>query len=208
MKRFNDYSKKELAAFLDEEVERLIDIEVAFAGIKPVSNPTLKEESVIDIEPTETAYDVNGLLFMNELDALAVEKFPRFTAEYDYSRTGTEYKWLKPEPDYSNGVRAIKYYTKEQVDKVRDIIIANKKISEYNKEIVKEYNDFRESISSIREDVWGAVYEAKSFLRKLDQASATYQKHLSLADGDTKIAENFFREAYKGDDETINSVLK
>ena len=81
----------------------------------------------------------------------------------------------------------------------------NKK-EKYDKED-EAYESYIEKISAIRDEVWSAVAEARRHARAVKVAINTLKHYKDLADGDEKIAENFFRNAYRDRPEIIEEVL-
>ena len=57
MKRYDELTHEELVALTETDIERLVELEIAHAGII-----------------SETAFQVAGMLFKNESDAIAVAR--------------------------------------------------------------------------------------------------------------------------------------
>jgi hypothetical protein len=205
MKRYSEYEASELVALTDEQVATLIELEIAIAGIKPVFKmdpPTLAD---VHITPNVTAYKVGERYFQVEDDAIEVARKPFFKLDYDYQGAGYEYKWLEPVSDTE--VAKCLCYCKEDVMRVKEALGENnRKREEYQKQN-KEYNDFLKETVVVRNEVWQAVNEARKKAAEIEHAKGIYAKHLSLAEGNEEIAKNFFRSAYKGRPDIIETVL-
>jgi hypothetical protein len=96
MKRYTDLMHEDLIILKDEDIERLIDIEIAHEGIMPVGCsvvPSLETEGVVK---SEIAYEIGGILLKNEEDALTVSRMEQFNTAYDYQAGGYNYQWLDP----------------------------------------------------------------------------------------------------------------
>jgi hypothetical protein len=74
MKRYDEYSKAELAEVSTETLNTLIDLELAHEGVLPVVPPTPLPEFSAGIKPTETLYEVFGILFAKQEDAITTEQ--------------------------------------------------------------------------------------------------------------------------------------
>lgn len=209
MKRFNELTTEELVVMNDSEIETLIDLEVAHAGILPVLPPKPKELPLVDIKPTIEVFEIDNVIFTRMEDAAAFQKMERRKTEYNYSSTGTNYMWLRPvEESFQNSIQAKKYYTEADVMRVRQALIHKKEIENENLAAKTEYEKFLKDTNDIREEVHGAYRDAVRLTEKRVQAEKIYSKHLELADGNAAIAEKFFRDAYKSEPEIVEYTLK
>jgi len=210
VKRYSDLTKEELVALGDDKarVQTFIDIEIAFAGIIPVTQPEAPRLVKPDIEPTVEAFEVYGLIFRDEKEALGLAKMNVSRANYDYT-LGTEYHYIESAAERydAKGVNPKAYYSKHDLDSVRQQLIDIKSEKETYEKGMKAYTDYTKKISTIRDDVWDAIREALDEKRELDQALNVFARHKELAENDEAIAKNFFREAYKNDPEMIEKVL-
>lgn len=202
MKKLEDYTNEELSLLTELEVENLIDIECMRAGV-PLSitpKPVLKEVPKIE-DPTNVIYTVDSysLTDKNEADQLvtllaAIES--RVTTDYDYNVSGSNYKYYKK---YNNPVDVKKTtcYSKEEYNELADIIKSRKTIEEYNKNILKEYNEFTSERREVVNTVIEAIDDAKQEMRKINEALNIYKKYVELSDGDVEIANKFFEQNSK-----------
>jgi hypothetical protein len=209
MKRYTEYGKGELASLTEEQVTVLIDIEIAEAGIKPVTQP--KELSLSDagITATEIFFQVSGggyrdeILVKTEEQARQIAAIPAFKKAYDYNM-GDKYSWAETN---TITVSQVSLYKQEDVRRIAPLLQENKtKREKYNKEN-QEYQKYCDATANCRNSVWSAVSDDKEWVKETELAKRTWEKHLKLADGDRKVAERFFRNAYQGEDELIEVVL-
>lgn len=207
MKRYTDYTKEELAVLDSGQLKVLIDLEIAHCGILPVLPPVNIEAPTIDIVPTEVAFEVYGILFKNNEDATAFAAMPKYDSKYEYRRTGSNYQWLEDKSEYDGGVKVAKFYTKADIEKIADKIEEANRIKNKNDALQKEFSVFVNDTSAIRSEVFDAYEEAVEFVESIKKAKAVYEKHILLADGDKTLAEKFFRDAYKDNEEVIKAVL-
>lgn len=204
MKRYNEYTKKELAAV--ENIQILIDLEIAYAGILPVEEPKPVSNPKEKLQKTETFYEVYGLLFTNAADAQVVAALNCFQTGYDYNGAGYDYKYA--EPHYNSGtVNVVKLYKKDEVKALRSELTQLKQQKEAYDEQKTAYDKYIDSIGGIRSAVWKAHTEATHFVAELETATKQYQKYLMLADNDPVIASRFFTEAYQNYPDIIEEVL-
>jgi len=195
MRRYTDLSKEELAVLNNEDIKHFIDLEIAIAGIKPVIKPVPPVLAEMKLQKTETAYEVFGILFKEQADALAVSQMKVLRADYDYYGSGSyEYRYLTP--NESNAVKTEQFYTKEEVKAHSQVIKENMVLQKAYNEAEKAYNSFVTETKEIRDAIYGAVNDARAFFTQVEKMKQQYQHYLKLTEGDEKIARNFFDNAY------------
>jgi len=203
MKRYNEMTPEELVALTEDQVRRLIDIEVAFAAIKPAEapqEPTLETEG---ITASIVGYKVGDMIFALEADAQIVAALPAMKSAYSYN-ISYNYCWLE-RADHK--VEKVAFYRQDDVLRIARVLEENeRKRSAYNRE-KSDYDTFLRKITNISDGVWSAVGEAKKYQREIEAGKRAYQKYLSLADGDHKVASNFFRDAFKDEEELVKTVM-
>jgi hypothetical protein len=204
MKRYTEYMNTELAALDEAGVERLIDIELAVAGVAPVPQPQAFTLAEAKLAKTEKAYKVGSLIFKKREDAEKVAGMQLLTTGYDYSGAGYTYNWLKP----MEGSVETEFYYKEDEVRAAGLQLRefNKRKEEYQKE-KKSWDEYQERIADIKEGVWLAVRKAQREMCRIDDAFQTLNKYKDLADGAVEVAENFFRNTYQSQPDIIAAVL-
>ena len=205
MLRYTELSQAALAALEEEDIERLVDIELAHDGIMPVSPPSEVSASHPNshITKDQKFYEVGGVLFKNESDALTFAKMERFKEDYDYS-TGYDFKYPTAITDQPAPVFL---YSKEAIDRHAAIIVNHKEAKEAIEDHRKDYEEYKKAMTKVRTNIWNAISEAQSKQRKVDEARNTFEKYIELANGDKAVAIKFFKKTYKDYDELIAAVI-
>lgn len=205
MKRIDELTRDELAALTDEQTETLIELEIAHAGIKPVLPPEYEEVPVITIQPTDMVYEVHGLNVRSKEDAETLAKIETCSDTYDYG-AGYDYKYLNPPEPGTITVK--KFYLHSDIEAMTKLLRLKKAVEERNAARRKEYTAYEGETKSITDHVNTFRYEAREFAGKVEYAKKIFEKHLKLAEGNHGIAVNFFKTAYKGQDEIVAKVLE
>jgi hypothetical protein len=208
MKRYTELTQEELLELSDERTQYFIDLEIAHAGIIPVDAPVAPVLTEPNIVPNIEAFEIHGLIFLNQDDAIAVSRLPALAQDYDY-HIGDKYRTLKPKSQAygPEGVIARKFYDPSAVAIVRGQLIDIKKEKERYDREKTEWDKYQNKIRDIRDGVYCAISNARSEKASTDRAQEVYAKHLKLAENNEEIAKNFFREAYKNDPEMIEKIL-
>lgn len=205
MKRYNEYSKAELAQVSQEDLQTLIDLEFANEGILPEIKPAELPPFDSGIKPTEIFYKVFGVLFKNQADANTVSEMEAVSEDYDYYGAGYNYKYAGPK--MCGAVSREVFYSKSDVMRLGLVLAERKKAEELYKEASKKYSEFLETTSNIRNEINDTYREACDFIRKVVYAKQMLEKYRLLADGNERIARNFFLAAYKDSPEITEEVL-
>lgn len=208
MKRYTDYQKGELATLTDEQIQRLIDIEIAEAGIKPVPEPVKPTLADVGIKPTDHYYQLKGVgygacLIKGEEDAKKLLEMVVFEKEYDY-QVGDAYSWAQ-KADVQ--LVQISLFRKEDIDKIKHTLRENRTLQEQYKKDSEAYKKYTGATHDCRVEVHTAVDNDRNHVRMVKLAMDTWTHYLSLAEGDKEVAERFFRNAYRDDIELIEVVL-
>jgi hypothetical protein len=204
MRRFKELTTDELVALTDEQVRKLIEIEIAIAAIKPVEVPVEPSLSKEGITAGVIGYTVGDLVFTDEKDAQHVANMSALKSAYSYN-ISYNYRWLEPA---GLKVERAAFYLQSDVLRIAGALKENeKKRTVYNKQ-KGEYNEYLRNTTDISETVWRAVSDAKTRHEQIESAKRHYLKFLDLADGDASIAEKFFRDAFKSDAEITKIVLE
>ena len=210
MKRYNEYLPEEMEKLTDNELENLVYLEIAYAGIIPEEYPVLTSAPTVDIKPTVKAYECDNVYFDTIENANTFQNMKRFARNYDYSLTGTsDFVCLdeKNARDYSNGIKTAMFYEKNDIEKIKHELKRIGQIKKSNESLSKNYSIYIESINCHRDNVYMAHRESVETMNKRKKALSVYKKHLELADNNKEIAEKFFRDAYKDYPDIINYVM-
>jgi len=201
MKRFHEYDKTEVAAFSDAQVETLIELEIAHKGIEPVEAPISPSLESIGISKSHLAWQIGNIIVSTEEEARTIAAMNILTEHYNYE-IGYEYKWL--DPDISPKVHQAAYYKEQDIVRVAKELQDHERKKKIYDSAKSKYSKFLKDISEIRSHVWGYMVDAREFRDQVDLAKKTWEKHLVLADQNKEIAEKFFRDAYKDNEEILS----
>ena len=204
MKRYHDMTDAELVDLNGEQIDRIIEVEVAFAGVEPVMCPEAPKLEDLGITKTVEVFVVAGLLFANREDAEAVARLPVLKEDYDY-KIGYGWKYLSPLTELS--IKGESYYTEDDLTRVQSAILHRDKLKENYKKEKESWDGFTASIAEIKQGVWNAIGAARTRVAELRHALEIYSHHLDLADNDEEVAKKFFRDAFKGRPSLIKAVL-
>ena len=204
MERITDLKHDELVKLTEDDLQTFIDIEIAYDGIKLVNPIKLKEILPVDIVPTELFYSVHEKLYKTLEEASTVAKVPAYGSDYDYNAGGYEYKYCTPRQEAT--VTPVKFYKKEDVDHIRDILKKNKEAKEFNEKVNGDYQKYCKAIDACRSEVMTIYYDAMEKERRIEAAIADFNKYLKIAKGDQQVALEFFTNAYKDEDEETKSI--
>jgi hypothetical protein len=209
MKRYTDYGKGELASLTEDQIQLLVELEIAEAGIKPAPQPIKPSAADVGITASEVFFQVSGggyrdeLVVKTEAEANQIAAIPIFKKEYNFN-IGDKYQWAEPG---TVKVSQISLYKQEDVRRVSGILQEIKvRDEQYNKENTA-YQKYLDATGKCRNSVWTAVHNDRKYVRTVELTKQTWEKHLRLANGDKEIAERFFRNAYKDEPELIEAVL-
>lgn len=203
MKRYTDLSIEELNSLTDEQIQKFIDIEVAFAGIQIVIKPLSAEVQRITIVPTLSAYHIKGVLVEDLEVARILQSAVVFKTNYSYPDYDRKYI----EEVTETGIETQQFFHKEELEQVKGQVTAAKEAETAFKAANKLYCEYQQQIDAFQHEVLGAVANARQVIYQRQQAQAAYDRYLNLADGDEDIAARFFRDAFKGQVDALNYIL-
>jgi hypothetical protein len=204
MRRYFDLSKKELSELTDAQIEFLISLEIAEAGIAPVECPAKPSLEDVGIAKNVVAYKVKGCIVKSAEDVAQLMKMQVFSSHYDYN-CGYEYEWL--EEDIQAQPTQCCFYHEQDVLRLKEILQDNKrKMAEYT-EKKNTYDKYLKQTGEHRNAVFNAVNAATSYYREVALAQKTWEHHLQLAENDHAVAMRFFKAAYKDRPDLLLEVL-
>jgi len=204
MKRYDELTHDELIMLSPEQVEKLIQLEIAEEGIKFVPEPTTPPKSQVDIQKSVVAYSVGGLLFENKADADNVALMPLLHEQSDW-RIGYAYNYAEKMENVAVEVKT--YFTHDDLIRVRDELQTQeteRRRYEHDREAWVKYKN---ETSDIRKRVLGAVEAAGDWEASVVNGTAAYQKYLDMADGNSDIAAIFFLDAHWNEEGLCERVL-
>jgi hypothetical protein len=188
-RRYLDLSLEELYAMDSDGIQRLIDLECAYAGLVKVECPTAPVNPKAKLDKPATAYNVCGLLLTDYSEAQIVLNLKSVvTTHYDYN-IDYHIEWLEPT---NTDIKTVNYYIESDVRKAgQELKEYNRVKAVYDKEY-KEFEAFTDKYNEIIASVNEAVGAARWFFRTVEQASEVFKNYLDLANGDVIVAINFF----------------
>lgn len=202
MKRLEEHSKAELLELTPEQINTLIDLECAHAGIRLL--PELPEKP--DLEPPEpdvVIFNVEGATFVNLEDAQKVadlmSSLPR-CRYYTWDNEGVKDEnnpiVVQREKAFSPGHASRTANQKEEIKRRQKIYDDAK----------REFDKINNERKDIRESVHEALNVAQSERDRIDAYKREYDKYLGLANGDSEIAMNFLLKARNEETEFIEQL--
>ena len=214
-KRVEDYTKEELVELNGDQVNNLIDLEIAYDGIIPAQAPTMAMPEKPTIEKTVEMYEIHGLLFKDKEDAEAVVGLKVYEEGYDYNGAGYNYKYIKDlrEPSVIKKM----FYDKLAVDNLSEEIKEYNRLKDEYDSALGEYQKYTSKTSKIRDYVYETINGARQYMSDIKTAIDTYKKYLSLTDNDENVSIKLIKDAYKNGDkmdilikamETIGIVIQ
>jgi len=216
MKRFEELNDLEISNLSNEDIERYANIECMNEGDAILPNmPISPTDSLIKINPTEEAYEIDIRFFTKDLEVVSMLKkslelvSEYYSTGYDYS-IGSDYIYLKKseKKEYPTNTRVEKklFYDKSELDiNQLKLKIANEQIQKYKKEkdfYDKVYKDRSKIINKIYEEIERVNYEIKD----LESAKEKYKTYLELAENEED-AKKFFKLALPDDYQLLKEKI-
>ena len=195
MKRYTDYTTKELANLTEEEIKTLIEIECMVNGIATCyEKPDLKVVEKLP-QPDIEVFEVCDIKFIDKEEAIALLELIRNSksivrTDYDYS-VGYSERYVKPYTDCAT-LSSSKYYSKELYDSMKETAKRKSEAEKHNREITEVYNERMEEYRKLESEVNSAVYEAVAEESKFEYAKKVFERYVAMSDGNIDVAKNFF----------------
>ncbi len=200
MKRWDDLTNKEKLALSKNEVDQLIEVEYAHAGL-PIYTETPRLKAVKPM-PDLTIYQVPTLNFIKREDAkkvmnaLAALEDKRTLVEIKYMG-GPGYEMTIRPPSGTPEVSMLQVYSPERVHQIKDRLDAYNKENEKYKKAQKEYDELTAKRYEIEREIREELEELQEEVRAELQMKSVFVKYLKLADGDIEVAKRFLKDAYQ-----------
>jgi hypothetical protein len=203
MKFLKDYTQAELAVITDAEAAHLVELEIAQKGIPVAIRPTEKQIITETITPEIIGYEVGGLIFVNEADAIAVTTMPIYHETYD----GDYYNRFLEQQTEPEKLQRVAKYSRAQAFEHRATIRDRKNRAEDTKKDGEAWGNYCKAVQDVKDQVWSAIYDAQRTVNKIQQAKTEFERFVVLAEGNQEIAKRFFTNAFCGKDDLIEAVL-
>jgi hypothetical protein len=191
MKRYGEIPPEELADMTEEQINTLVELEMAHEGVAIVSMPA--------IMPDVEVWKVGELLFADKKEAEQVCKMNILHETTDYD-VGYEYKLLDKKPPT---LEPVMYYSKALIKNNKDYFDHLKN----HHQLYSDWLKYRLAVERVTNEVWSEVRKAQAFKCELEQARKTWKRYLALADNDTASAEAMFKKAYANNREIAKKAM-
>ena len=205
--RFSDLAIEEKLKLTDEEVEKFIDLECAFGGIKLIPCPEVPIEP--EMEEKETYYQIgyiSDLQFKNIEDAEKVIKLLKTCEMVGVSYLG-DYNYIKKRKNFDRQINTYTVYSEEDIEANRKALEEYKRKKVSYDELKKEYDKELEAKTLIEDKIWDEVSHLRAIKQMQDDLTATYQKYYVMAKEDSAIAMQFLESAYSDKLDKIKGTI-
>lgn len=197
MKRYNEYTTKELANLSEEQIKQLIELECMINGVSSYyEKPELKEIKNLP-EPNVEVFEVAGISLTDKDEAIRLLEIMRsfksvVRTDYDYYiGCNSRIRYVKPDDNYCT-ITSCRHYTKELYDTMKDTMKRNSESESYNKEVSELYESKMQQYFDIEAEVNMVVCEAKAYESKVEYAKQLFNRYVEMSDGNVDVAMNFF----------------
>lgn len=204
--RFSDLGIEEKLKLTDEGVEKFIDLECAFEGIKLIPCP--EEPVEPEMEEKETYYQIgyiSDLQFKNMEDAVKVLELLKTCEMVGTSYLGN-YNYIKSK-NFDRQINTYTAYSKEDVEVNKKAIEGYKRDKESYDELKKEYDKELKLKVAIEDKIWDEVNHLRSIQKMQDDIIITYQKYYVMAKENPEIAMQFLKNAYSDKLDKIKETI-
>lgn len=191
MKRYTEMSDKELVSLSDEQIRKLVDIELMHDGAQLAPDPGERPE--FRLEKRWKGFETCGIIFTTREQAEAFLRLEPMTSDYDY-KTGYDYRFVIPHRGAE--IRPVEYHLRDDIAAhVRDLVALKEAQTLYDN-AKKAWDKYYELVTCHEKEVRSKVYAAREKARQLKAHIEVWKKYLELADNDAVTAERFFLQNY------------
>ena len=205
MKRVLDYSEKELLAFDDDQLSKLIEIECMVEGVEPVDPPGPEPTFGGELQ-TKNFYKLNGNILFPSIES-ANEASRLATHEQDYASLNGKYSAKIKRVD---NVQVETYYDYAELSSVKADKEAFDKVHSQWQKRDSAYTSYCKKRDKAESTVYNAINSARETIGEENKRTAQYLRYLELAE-DPTIAARFFAEMLSKqgwDDEEVKKELE
>lgn len=210
MKKITEMTEQEILALTDEDVQKMIKLRMMEEGIKIMDRP--QAPKLFDIEPGDlkvfTIPFLGDFAFTSIEEANAVAEALQNAktlrkVEYDWSKTGSDYKYLvkKEKYSYSNSpdfsVNSDFVYSQELYTKISVFLAQNKVLKEQAQKDKEEYDVQLGEASEIISEIHSRLKEVKAKYKRLEWLVYKFASdYYPLSDNNEDMAIKFMDKAY------------
>lgn len=209
IKRIDDYTKAELLDLKDDQIQKIIQWELAENGVKLLTKP--KEPECYDIpDPDKKIYEVSlvDVAFDKKEIAEEVAKIIRnnFSTlrhiEHHWGE-GTGVKTDISQANYYGSnkledivVKEVRTYSTDLYNQIKANLTENARLKEAYKKEKEEYDTWEATSQETVTYVWNKIREVRNEQNEKEQMLKRFEEYLSLANNDSDIAWKFLKKAY------------
>jgi hypothetical protein len=197
MKSYWDLTKKERSVLGREEVQSYLDYELMEKGILKAAAPELKALKPIEEIPTKTYYEICGLYFDTYEKAKQVALLRPLQKDYDYE-VGSNYRYAKD--PYDTDIGTVDLYDKNDLQKIRTVLVENKEIKDHNEKLQKEYNEQKKKEEECLQNMLNDWMDCCNLKDKYQKVLDTKAEYIRMTGGDEIVAKKFLLKVYSKED--------
>ena len=220
MKKINELTKKEIIELTDDDLQKMVNLELAENGIPFLDKPKEPEYEPIELPekilysfPEFNLYSIDESI-MNEI-VLIIEnnrdKLRKIDYKYGHDRYDYEMRKLKTNSYDSNEiafkVTSKTVYSEEQALKIKDIAKRNEERKKEHEELLGKWEEIQEQINEIKGKIYDTYYEVIEQQRIINTHKERFAEYILIAGGNKKSALDFYRKAYTITDEIEKELL-
>jgi len=162
--RFEDLSVKEKLALTDEEVEKFIDLECAFEGVKLIPCP--EEPIKPEIEESEKYYQIgysSDFRFKKRDEAEKVLELLRKCSLVGISYLG-DYNYVREIERFDREINTCSAYSKVDIKENKEKLDEYVRLKKSYDELLSEYNESMNAREKIEKRIYGGFRRCKMIL--------------------------------------------
>ena len=186
MKRVLDYSEKELLAFDDDQLAKLIEIECMVEGVEAVDPPGVEPTFGGELQ-TKNFYKLNGNILFPTIES-ANEASRLATHEMEYTSLNGKYAAKVKKVD---NVQVETYYDYDELSAIKADKESFDKVHSQWQKRQSAFSAYCKNRDKAESTVYNAINSARETLGEENKRLAQYQRYLELAE-DAEIAGRFF----------------
>lgn len=188
MKRVADYSEKELLAFDDDKLSKLIEIECMVEGVEAVDPPGIEPTFGGELQ-TKNFYKINGNILFPSIEA-ANEASRLATHEQDYASLNGKYSVKVKKVD---NVSVETFYDYAELSAIKADKESFDKVHSQWEKRDSAYSSYCKKRDLAEGTVYKAINSARETIGEENKRTAQYNRYLELAE-DAEIAWRFFSD--------------
>lgn len=209
MKLLKDYTGRELEDLADDEVQRLVDLECADAGVAFLpDHPGAFAAAAPKTDAVMYKVGNTGLFTSTReaaesiIDLLRGFAFVTLGARWnrDYSRSIPTLGFLELDTE----VGRMEVYSEKRAAELKDDVARENERKIDHKNALEEFDKVSNSRQNVSDAVWKMIGEARAFKAKRESLVADLARYISLADGSNEIGLRFFQKAHPAYEEFLN----